>query len=398
VKKERSQFSRRTFLSALGTASLTNLFQARLGLAAPHTPASAPADARAARAARHARKISSPQWKNGKFQNGLPEVTNFSSALSRLIFSDSQRTPEEDIPTRKRTQQDFEQPPTTGFRVTWLGHSTLLVELNGQRFLTDPVWGERASPVSFAGPKRFFPVPLALSELPKLDAVVISHDHYDHLCRETIEALAKIHVPFIVPLGVGDRLEEMGVDFRLIHECDWWDEIKWGDITLACVPARHFSGRTPFDRNSTLWCGWVFAGAQQRFYFSGDTAYFPEFKSIGEKYGPFDVVAMESAAYNSAWPDVHIGPEQALQAFLELKGKIYLPIHWATFSLSTHSWTEPGERLLVGAKKLNIELVLPRPGESVEPARLDPQLKKKWWPDVAWESAEEAPVKSSGLP
>lgn len=353
------------------------------------------AAAHAAKEARHARKIASPQWKNGKFQNGLPEVTRFADALRKMIFSDAKTSPDSDIPTIKKKRADFDTPSASGMRITWVGHSSLLVEMDGCRFLTDPVWGERASPVSFAGPKRFFEAPVPLSELPALDAVVLSHDHYDHLCRETIEHLAKLNVPFIVPLGVGDRLEDMGVHFSLIREFDWWEETTIGSVTLAAVPARHFSGRTPFDRNSTLWCGWVFAAEKQRFYFSGDTAYFPGFKTIGDKYGPFDLVAIESAAYNSAWPDVHIGPEQALDACVDLRGKLFLPIHWATFSLAPHSWTEPVERLIAYAQKIELELVLPRPGESFDPMADNAHLKQKWWPDVPWETAEQAPIVST---
>lgn len=354
------------------------------------------ASAQAARAARNARKIASPQWRDGKFRNGLPETTSFAKALGKLL-SARNTTPETPIPVVNRKASDFDAPPASGLRVTWIGHSSLLVEIEGKRFLTDPVWGERASPVSFAGPKRFFPAPLPLNELPKLDAVILSHDHYDHYCKETLEFLAKLDVPFVVPLGVGDRLEDLGVHHTRISEYDWWDEVQVGQVKLACVPARHFSGRTLFDRNSTLWCGWAFVGEKRRFYFSGDTAYFPGFKTIGEKYGPFDIAAIESAAYNSAWPDVHIGPEQAIQACLDVQGKVYLPIHWATFNLSTHAWTEPGERLIVKARSVQLPLVLPKPGESVDPAEIPSRLFQKWWPELAWESAEQAPVVSSGI-
>jgi L-ascorbate metabolism protein UlaG (beta-lactamase superfamily) len=357
--------------------------------------ATATSTAAAARASRLARKIASPQWQDGKFRNGLPETTHFSRALAKLLTAKNTK-PSHPIPTVERRKTDFEKPPQSGLRVTWVSHSSLLVEIEGRRFLTDPVWGERASPVSFAGPKRFFPAPIPLNELPQLDAVVLSHDHYDHFCKETLEFFARTQVPFIVPLGVGDRLEDLGVHHSRISEFDWWEELQLGPVKLACVPARHFSGRTLFDRNSTLWCGWAFIGANRRFYFSGDTAYFPGFKMIGEKYGPFDIVAIESAAYNSAWPDVHIGPEQAIQACLEVKGQLYLPIHWATFNLSTHSWTEPVERLIVKAKSLNVPLVFPKPGESVEPGAIPKSMFEKWWPELAWETAEQAPVISTG--
>jgi L-ascorbate metabolism protein UlaG (beta-lactamase superfamily) len=401
---EKTNKSRRRFLNTLGVASMGGFFDSKFSSAQPGnngTSAASTIDnavsASVARAARLARKEGSPQWKDGKFRNGLPEITKFTEAFRKLIFSGAKTAPNQEIPTVKKSKKDFEGASDSGFRVTWLGHSTLLVELDGCRFLTDPVWGERASPLSFAGPKRFFPAPLPLNELPRLDAIVLSHDHYDHLCRETVEHLATLNIPFIVTLGVGDRLEEMGVPHTLIQEFDWWEETTVGKVKRACVPARHFSGRTPFDRNSTLWCGWAFLGQKQRMYFSGDTAYFPGFKEIGNKYGPFDVVAIESAAYNSAWPDVHIGPEQALQACIDLKGKTYLPIHWATFSLATHGWTEPGERLIAGAARMNINLVLPRPGESFDPEFIPDSLRRKWWPDLPWESAEQAPVISSGL-
>lgn len=351
--------------------------------------------AKAARNARYTRRISSPQWRDGKFRNTLPETTEFSKIIGKM-FSDNNRVPAIPVPFVSRKKSDFDSPPASGLRITWIGHSSLLVEIEGKRFLTDPVWGERASPVSFAGPKRFFPAPLPLNEIPQLDAVVLSHDHYDHYCSETLEFLAKTDAPFIVPLGVGDRLEDLGVHHSRIREYDWWEELHIGDVKLACVPARHFSGRTLWDRNKTLWCGWAFIGKEKRFYFSGDTAYCPEFKDIGRKYGPFDVVAMESAAYNSAWPDVHIGPEQAIQACLDVNGKMYLPIHWATFSLALHSWTEPGERLIVKAKSVQLPLLLPKPGESVELSSIPESVFKKWWPDLPWETAEQAPVRSTG--
>ncbi|NBW81844.1 hypothetical protein EBR21_08825 [bacterium] len=396
-----SQYQRRYIFRMMGAGIMFAFLKPFRILASSYaagsgSEADAAAVARAAKAARLARKVSSPQWREGKFRNNLPETTNFSLVLKKFL-NRSHSTPETSIPTVARKRIDFDAKPESGLRITWIGHSSMLVEIDGHRFLTDPVWGERASPVSFAGPKRFFPAPLPLSEMPKLDAVVLSHDHYDHYCLETIQFLAKTEVPFIVPLGVADRLEEHGIHHSRVREFDWWEEVQIGSVKLACVPARHFSGRTLLDRNTTLWCGWAFIGSTKRFYFSGDSAYFPGFKDIGNRYGPFDVAAIESAAYSPAWPDVHIGPEQAIQACKDVRGNLYLPIHWATFNLSTHNWTEPAERLIVAAGKADIEVVFPKPGESIEPGKVTSALKSKWWPNIPWETAEQNPVLSSGV-
>ena len=351
-----------------------------------------------ARSERNARKMASPQFRNGKFQNTVAEKIDTVAAFRKWVFAAAaHREPTGALPVAKRVRSEFEARPVSSLRMTWLGHASMLLEIDGKRFLTDPVWGGRASPFSFAGPKRFFAPPLPLSEIPKLDAIILSHNHYDHLCRDTIQTLVAQNVPFLVPLGVGNELEDLGVPNALIQEYDWWDEATVAGVRLACTPARHFSGRGLFDRNSTLWCSWCFLGTEERFFFSGDTAMFPGFKDIGNRYGPFDLVAMESGAYNDAWPDVHIGPEQALQAFQDLKGKVLLPIHWATFNLSLHNWTEPGERIVWAAKKQNVVVALPRPGESFEPRHLSAAVQQKWWPEVPWQTAEEAPIVSSQI-
>ncbi len=341
----------------------------------------------------------SPRWKEGKFRNGLKQYSSSKWEMLKkwLHSSSSYRVPKNPLPVIKRSGTDFVHSPGEGLRVTWMGHSSVLIEIDGQKVLTDPVWSDRVSPVSFAGPKRFFPPPLPLKELPPLDAVIISHDHFDHLDEKTITAL-KDRVPlFAVPLGVGEHLEKWGVKTEKIIERDWWGDVKAGKLTLTATPARHFSGRSivTINLNETLWCGWSVAGPKHRVYYSGDTAMFPGFSKIGKRLGPFDLTLIESGAYNSMWPDVHIGPEQAVQAHLMVKGKELMPVHWGTFDLAMHNWTEPAERLMAAAKKHGISLQIPRPGESVIPG--SSATVTRWWPKIPWKSAEEAPVNSTGM-
>ncbi len=224
--------------------------------------------------------------------------------------------------------QDWSRPAETGLRATWLGHSTVLLEVDGFRVLTDPVWGERASPVTFAGPKRFQPVPVSIAELPPLDAVVISHDHYDHLDHPTILELARVDVPFVTSLGVGAHLEAWGVPAARIIELDWWERADLpGGLTITAAPSQHFSGRGIHDRNSTLWSSLVVRGSRHAVFFSGDTGLTPEYTEIRDRLGPFDLVMLEVGAFHPAWGDIHLGPEHALEALELLGGGNFLPVH-----------------------------------------------------------------------
>src|SRR5690606_13807740 len=214
-------------------------------------------------------------WSGDGFENPLP-LWNDSWGMVTAIFEGSDHAvPEAPLPVVTVDPSTFEAAPASGLRVTWLGHSTVLVEIDGRRVLTDPVFGPRSSPYDFVGPKRWYPPPLALASLPALDAVVISHDHYDHLDMPTIEALAKREVPFVVPLGVGAHLAYWGVPEERIVELDWWGEARFGDLTIVCTPARHASGRQIFDQNATLWAGYALRGPTHRVFFSGDTGMFP---------------------------------------------------------------------------------------------------------------------------
>lgn len=343
-----------------------------------------------------ARLATSPQWSGDHFENPLPESDmKMWPILKAWLGGDEVREPDRPPPTAGLTTASFATPPASGLRLTWIGHSTFVIEIDGKRILTDPVWGERASPSSVFGPSRFVAPPIALADLPPIDAIVISHDHYDHLDHPTISALAAGDVPFYVPLGLGSHLAYWGVAPDRIHEMDWWDTADIGGVTIAATPSRHFSGRAPGGHNSTLWCSFALVGPQNRVFFSGDTALFPGFADIGAKYGPFDVTLMENGAYSALWRDVHLGPEQAIAAHRMLGGALLVPIHWGTFTLAHHAWTEPAERIVAAAEAAGVRVAVPRIGEQLEPA--DPPPLVRWWPEVPWQSMDEAPVISSGL-
>jgi L-ascorbate metabolism protein UlaG (beta-lactamase superfamily) len=341
----------------------------------------------------------SDRWRDGHFVDVLPRVEAPFTEAMRAWFtgSSAHSIPAEAPRVVQRVAADFVEPPADGLRITWLGHSTLLVEIDGMRVLVDPVWGERASPFGWLGPQRFFPPPLPFDDLPPLDAIVISHDHYDHLDFPTIRRFLSSDVPFVVPLGVGAHLEHWGVPAHRIIELEWWQEQTLGSLRLVATPARHFSGRSMLmrDRDCTLWAGWALVGPEHRIFYSGDTAMFPGFAEIGERLGPFDATMIESGAYNAMWADVHLGPEQAVQAHIMVRGDVMIPVHWGLFDLALHSWTEPIERVLVAARERGVTVATPQPGASVEPGTANPVTR--WWPPTPWQTAAEAPLVSSNL-
>jgi L-ascorbate metabolism protein UlaG (beta-lactamase superfamily) len=264
--------------------------------------------------------------------------------------------------------------------VSWLGHSTALLEIDGYRVLTDPVWSHRCSPSDVVGPERLHPPPVELEALPAVDAVVISHDHYDHLDIDTIVALARTQrAPFFVPLGVGAHLRAWGIPGHRIVELDWDESGQVDDLRLICTPARHFSGRFT-DRNTTLWASWAIIGPSHRAYFGGDTGYTKSFAQIGAEHGPFDLTLLPIGAYNPGWPDIHMNPEEAVQAHLDLTAAgagLLVPIHWGTFRLAPHPWAEPVERMLTAAQAAGVKAAVPAPGQRIDPSgslRINP-----WW-------------------
>jgi len=332
----------------------------------------------------------SQQWPNGRYRNPQPLWNDYPRALASHLKWNPNRIPKESVPVRSLTREQLESVPGSGLRATWLGHSTVLLDMDGTRILTDPVWGNRASPVSWAGPGRFYAPPVALEDLPVPQAVVISHNHYDHLDRSTLLRMKDWDTRFIVPLGVGARLAAWGIPRSRITELDWWGRTSVASLEIVCTPARHASGRNLFDRDRTLWAGFAFLGKAHRVYFSGDTGFFSGLADIGRRLGPFDLTLIESGAYGQAWPDWHLGPEQAVQAHALVRGRVLLPIHWGTFNLAAHGWTEPVERVLAAAEAAGIPVVIPRPGESVEPGTST--ALSRWWPGLPWKSALEVPI------
>ena len=338
------------------------------------------------------RMQSSPNWYDGAFVNGIPLYNPFLNAPERWFdgseFAKPQRAPAA-VQTDPRVFQQIRP-----LRLTWFGHSIALIELGGKRFLTDPVWSERVSPYSWLGPKRWYPPPIPLDELPPIDAVLISHDHYDHLDTQTVKALVGRVGHFVAPLGVGAHLEYWGVPAEQIIELDWWDETEIAGVQLVATPARHASGRMLIDTDRTLWMGFALRSADHAVYFSGDTGLFPELKDIGDRLGPFDVTLIEVGAYGADWPDWHIGPEQAVLAHNWVRGEVLLPVHWGLFDLARHAWTEPVERVLAAAEHAGYQVITPQPGKPVDPES-DLQ-QEQWWPEVSWQRADQDPILATG--
>ena len=348
-----------------------------------------------AEGARLERIKASARYRDGAFRNtapvgpGLKKGTALST-MKEFVWGGHRRVAKGVLPLVGPFEQ-WARPVQSGLRATWLGHSTVLLEIDGLRVLTDPVWGERVSPLPFAGPRRFHPAPAQIEQLPPLDAVVISHDHYDHLDYPSILRLAPLGVPFITSLGVGAHLEAWGVPPERITELDWWESVEVGALTVTAAPSQHFSGRGVGDRNGTLWSAMVLRGPRHAVFFSGDTGLTQEYEEIRQRLGPFDLVMLEVGAWHPSWGDIHLGPENALRAHALLGGGAFLPVHWGTFNLAIHAWDEPAETLVKLAPS-SAPLVMPRLGQPVEPGHV--QSIDAWWREVQETETAPAPLEA----
>lgn len=326
----------------------------------------------------------SPNYRDNVFQNSVPTSVAPSPgdllSMAAAYFKKRAGRPSATLPTRTLDRKIIGKNGAS-VAVSWLGHSTAIIEIGGKVILTDPALSRSISPVPFVGPKAFaYSNPITAADLPEVDAMIISHDHYDHLDYLTIRAL-KSRIPIIfTALGVGAHLERWGVAKEKIVELDWWQQIQLGDVTIVATPVRHFSGRTPNDRFKTLFASWVILGPNERVFFGADSGYFDGFKRIGEKYGPFDITMLECGAYSRFWPDLHMTPEETARAHQDLHGEILMPIHWAKFDLSLHAWNEPIERLLKAAMSLNITVTTPMVGERFIPSKTIP--RNTWWSGI----------------
>lgn len=330
--------------------------------------------------ARLERARRSPQFADGKFHNAEKSrmLTGSNREMLRhQFFGDEVRHPMKPVPVVARSARDYASAPASGLRATWIGWSSVLVEIDGHRVLTDPIWSERCSPSTLVGPKRFHPPPIALAELPHIDAVVISHDHYDHLDMPTVRFLGARGTHFAVPLGIGAHLERWGIAAAQIHELDWNETFALNGLTLIATPARHYSGRNPLHQRETLWASWVVKGPRHRFFFSGDSGYSESFRKIGAAHGPFDLALIKIGASDPTWSEIHMTPEEAVQTARDVGGQVLLPVHWATFNLAFHAWPDPINRAVAAASKAAVAIATPRPGEFVEPAVSLP--REAWW-------------------
>ncbi len=297
-----------------------------------------------------------------------------------FFFGTAARSPKHSLGPFHTDPRVYATGPESGLRITWFGHASSLVEMDGIRVLIDPVWDERAAPTQWAGPKRFFPPPLALEDLPPIDAVLVSHDHYDHLGAGTIRRLAQMealrHARWVTPLGVGAILSDLGVDRTRCSELNWTEKLSVGSVTIAALPSRHFSGRGLFNRFQTLWASFAFIGPRHRVYYSADSGEWAGFRDIGATFGPFDLTMLEIGASNPLWADIHMGPEGAARSFRALGGHgLLMPIHWGLFDLALHHWREPIESIFAFD---DLKLWSPTPGV---PTQVHPgqEFRSEWW-------------------
>lgn len=326
------------------------------------------------------------QYKNGRFYNTRifeqPGLMKTLEIFKRYFTEPAKdKVPLKAVPVEQVSREQLDSLPDKDLHFVKLGHSSVLLKVYGEYWLLDPVFSERASPFSFLGPKRFHQTPITIDELPDIDKVLISHNHYDHLDKASIKKLIAKTKQFLVPLGVEADLQKWGVAPEKIARFDWWQELETDNALIAFTPTQHFSGRGIGDGNNTLWGSWVIKTAAGSIYFSGDSGYFDGFKAIGDKYGPLDIAFIETGAYDNDWADIHMTPEQSVQAHLDVQGRVMVPVHNGTFDLAFHSWYEPLERVNLAAQQSKTVLLTPVFGQPISLVSLDQHLEKniKWW-------------------
>ena len=322
------------------------------------------------------RMEASKQFHGDRFENTPPYVSNLTlTGELKSFLGDEVREPQFEVPVERIAASELARPVAPGLRARWLGHATVMLEIDGVRVLTDPVLSKRVSPFQFIGPARLHPVPLAIADLQNIDAVVISHDHFDHLDMDTIQQLARGGTHFFVGLGIGAHLERWGVPAAQVHDMDWWERAEFRGVIIHCTPARHYSGRKSMD-NSTLWSSWMLKGPSHSVYFSGDSGYANHFKEVRERIGAPELALIKIGAYG-AWETIHMTPESAIQAHRDLGATTLLPVHWATFNLAYHAWEEPIVRSVAAAKAQGVQIITPRPGEKFEAGQ--PFVNQPWY-------------------
>ena len=334
---------------------------------------------------RLARARANPHFHDGRFVNPLPPAGyTLADAWNLLVgqFGDEVRSPPAPIPVLPVDSAALKAaPPTPGLQALWLGHAGVYIAIDGVRLLVDPVFAEYASPFEI-GPRRFHPPPLRLDDLPPIDAVLITHDHYDHFDMRTVRHLAQRGTAFFVPLGIGAHLQVWGVPVAQIREMEWWQEEALRGVRIVSTPSRHYSGRGLTDQRATLWTSWSVLGTRHRFYVSGDTGYSDHFRTIGERFGPFDLAFVKIGAYGpgAPWLDIHMSAEDAVRAHVDVRARRLFPVHWGTFNLAFHAWDEPIRRAVAAARRERVELLTPRVGEIVDADRTF--AFNPWWERV----------------
>ncbi|MEM9648421.1 MAG: MBL fold metallo-hydrolase [Bacteroidota bacterium] len=334
---------------------------------------------------RQSRYTNSSQFEDGKFKNDkdVPKDPSFSEIVSmtrKFFFTKVENGRPNEEPPKHKVDSLSIASYHGGTRLMWFGHSAFLLQTNGKNILIDPMLGSVPAPHPLLGAKRFDEeLPIAIEKLPKIDAVLISHDHYDHLDYESIKKLKDKVAQFYVPLGVGVHLEAWGVAQDKIMELDWWQDATLDGLQFVCTPAQHFSGRKFSNGQSTLWASWVIKSETENIFFSGDSGYADHFKEIGETYGPFDFAMLECGQYNKLWPDIHMFPEETARAGMDLKANVIMPIHWGAFKLALHSWTDPVERVVKKANNLGIPMIAPKIGAMIELNSLLGEHQEDWW-------------------